>query len=96
MSKSHDDVKVAAGMLPKAVSARPAETEPPKERGDARGMIRQTLYMPPSIHDQFRDLAYNKRMHQQELFREMANLLFEREGLPRWEELPAPKKRVKA
>ena len=86
MSKSPSGLKSAAGMLPKARQPEP-EIEEARPRGDERGMVRQTFYLPPAIHDQFRDLAHSKRVTQQELFRRAANLLFEQEGLPSWQEL---------
>jgi hypothetical protein len=56
-------------------------------KGDSRGMRRQTLYLPPAVHEQLRLLAFNRRESQQELFRQSLNLLFAREGLPSWEEI---------
>jgi len=71
-----------------AVAETIAEEEP---KGDSRGMRRQTLYLPPAVHEQLRLLAFNRRESQQELFRQGLNLLFAREGLPSWEELDAKK-----
>lgn len=82
---------VFAGVVPKKREAAPEEPEA-RERGDQRGMIRQTFYLPPAVHDQFRDLAHAKRVTQQELFRRAANLLFEQEGLPTYGELWGRKK----
>jgi len=58
-------------------------------KGDARGMRRQTLYLPPAVHEQLRLLAFNRRTSQQELIRKGLNLLFALEGLPSWEALEA-------
>lgn len=70
-------------VVPKRVEevAAPVELED-KPRGDDRGMIRQTFYLPPAVYEQFRELAHTKRVTQQELFRRAANLLFKEEGLP--------------
>ena len=84
MSKLPDGLKAAAGSLPKAQVAQAEDLEP---RTPEDGKRRQTFYMPPAVHDQFRDLAHAKRCSQQELFRRAANLLFAREGLPSWQEL---------
>ena len=51
------------------------------------GMRRQTLYLPPTVHEQLRLLAFQRKLSQQELFRQGLDLLFAREGLPSWEEL---------
>ena len=52
---------------------------------------RQSLYLPIPVHEQLRELAYTKRVSQQELFRRALDMLFADEGLPSWDEL-APRK----
>jgi hypothetical protein len=61
-----------------------AKEEP---KGDSRGMRRQTLYLPPAVHEQLRLLAFTRKTSQQDLFRRGLNLLFESEGMPSWETL---------
>jgi hypothetical protein len=70
--------------LKRTVTEEVAKVEP---KGDPRGMIRQTIYLPPAVHEQLRSLAFNRRESQQELIRQGMNMLFEREGLPSWEDL---------
>ena len=77
-------MREAVPSLQRTVADRIAGDEP---KGDARGMRRQTLYLPPAVHEQLRLLAFNRKTSQQELFRQSLNLLFAREGLASWEEL---------
>ena len=90
MSKAPSKTPGSASMrdavksLKRTVADTIAKTEP---KGDARGMRRQTLYLPPAVHEQLRHIAFNRKESQQELFRQGLNLLFAREGLPSWEEL---------
>ena len=83
-SPSADSLRTTVQSLQRTVSAKIAKAEP---KGDSRGMRRQTLYLPPSVHEQLRLLAFTRKESQQELFRKSLNLLFDREGLPSWEEL---------
>jgi hypothetical protein len=79
-----DSMREAVKSLKRTVADTIASEEP---KGDARGMRRQTLYLPPVVHEQLRLLAFQRKLSQQELFRRGLNLLFAREGLPSWEEL---------
>jgi hypothetical protein len=81
---SEDSLRAAVKSLQRTVADTIAAKEP---KGDSRGMRRQTLYLPPAVHEQLRQLAFNRRESQQELFRQSLNLLFAREGLPSWEEI---------
>ena len=83
-SPSASRIRDAIPSLRRTVSDKIAGHEP---KGDARGMRRQTLYLPPAVHEQLRQLAFNRKISQQELFRQSLNLLFAREGLSSWEEL---------
>jgi hypothetical protein len=91
MTKPSKDKAPSAGKLRTAVkSLRGAVAESiarEEPKGDGRGMRRQTLYLPPAVHEQLRLLAFNRRESQQELFRQGLNLLFACEGLPSWEEI---------
>jgi hypothetical protein len=77
-------IRDAVKSLQSAVKERIAAAEP---KGDPRGMRKQTLYLPPAVHEQLRLLAFTRKTSQQELFRQSLNMLFEREGLPSWEKL---------
>jgi hypothetical protein len=85
-------MRAAVKSLQRAVAETIAEEEP---RGDSRGMRRQTLYLPPAVHEQLRLLAFTRRESQQELFRQGLNLLFAREGLPSWDEIEEKSKSQK-
>jgi hypothetical protein len=79
-----ESMREAVKSLKRTVADTIASEEP---KGDARGMRRQTLYLPPVVHEQLRLLAFQRKLSQQELFRQGLNLLFAREGLPSWEDL---------
>lgn len=80
-------MKRAAAGLPKKPEPQ-AEQAGEEPRGDSRGMIRQTLYMPPGVWKAIRDVAHAKGWSQQRLLREMISLWLEKEaGLGTWEEL---------
>ena len=68
-----DSMRDAVKSLKRTVADTIAKTEP---KGDARGMRRQTLYLPPVVHEQLRLLAFQRKLSQQELFRQGLNLLF--------------------
>src|SRR5271157_6000263 len=63
-SQGADGMRAAVKSLQRAVTETIAEEEP---KGDSRGMRRQTLYLPPAVHEQLRLLAFNRRESQQEL-----------------------------
>lgn len=54
---------------------------------DEPSVRRQTLYMPPRVHDQLRELAFTERKSQQRLIREALNMLFADRGCATWDEL---------
>jgi hypothetical protein len=78
-------------------SNKPKQPEPAKEPeasaddADTKGKVRQTLHLPPAVHEQLRQLAFRKRVSQQELFRRALDLLFTDETVPLWDELVNPK-----
>jgi hypothetical protein len=82
--KQPSGMRAAVKSLQSTVADKVASEEP---KGDARGMRRQTLYLPPAVHEQLRLLAFNRRESQQELFRQSLNLLFDSDGLPSREEI---------
>ncbi len=64
----------------------------PAERLDERGMRRQTLYLPPDVYEQIRQITIMERTSQQAFFREAIDLAFAARGLRSWAELaPAGK-----
>ena len=52
--KGSDSMREAVKSLQRTVSDTIEAKEP---KGDARGMRRQTLYLPPAVHEQLRHLA---------------------------------------
>jgi hypothetical protein len=48
-------------------------------------MVKRSTF--PRLCEQLRQLAFNRKISQQELFRQSLNLLFAREGLSSWEGL---------
>jgi hypothetical protein len=54
---------------------------------EEKASVRQTLYLPKAVHDQIRDAAHEKRISQQEIFRQALDMWFEQEGLASWDEL---------
>jgi hypothetical protein len=86
-------VQRAVQNIPQKPQPKP-EPEPPaiEDDADAKGKVRQTLHLPVAVHEQLRQLAYQKRVSQQALFRRALNMLFEDEKMKLWEELdPKPK-----
>lgn len=57
------------------------------ERLDERGMRRQTLYLPPEVYEQIREITVTERTSQQAFFREAIDLAFAARGLRSWGEL---------
>ncbi len=54
---------------------------------EEKASVRQTLYLPRRVHDQIRDAAHEKRISQQEIFRQALDMWFAQEGLASWDEL---------
>lgn len=72
------------------------EVEPPKvERLDERGMRRQTLYLPPLVYEQIREIAIYDRISQQKLFKSALDREFKARGLKLWDELEKTKRTSK-
>ena len=55
-------------------------------------MRRQTLYLPPKVYEQIRAITIDKRISQQEFFRQAINLVFKGRGMALWQELAPPKR----
>lgn len=78
-------MRAVAGSLPKPITdTKPVMADPLDESGNH--LKRQTLYLPFGVHDQLRDIAHDKRISQQEVFRRALDLYFAQEGLPNWDE----------
>ena len=56
-------------------------------------MRRQTLYLPPEVYEQIRDIVVNDRISQQEFFRQAIDLAFKSRSLKNWRELAPPRKK---
>jgi hypothetical protein len=72
----------------------PFSADQPAERLDERGLRRQTLYLPPEVYEQIRQITITERMSQQKFFREAIDHAFAARGLKKWGEL-VPAKRKK-
>ena len=58
--------------------ATPKVDIPSPEKLDERGMRRQTLYLPPEVHEHIRDICHARRISQQKFFREVFDAYFQR------------------
>jgi hypothetical protein len=69
----------------------PQEPQPPDpERSAARRRprtIQQTVYLPPAVHDQLRELAFSERVKMHSILMEGLDLVFRARGLKRLDEL---------
>jgi len=67
----------------------PHAQEPPEASHEppARRTIQQTVYLPPAIHDQLRELAFAERVKMHSLLMEGLDLVFRDRGLKPLSEL---------
>ena len=76
-------------------SAPPAavvQPEPPlRPSATKTRTVQQTLYLPPAVHDQLRELAFHERRKQHDLVLEGLDMLFRQRGLRPITELTKPK-----
>lgn len=79
------DLKRVVTGLPKPRTDEPVFDEDADNGGPE--VKRQTIYMPPRVHDQLRELSFTERKSQQSLIREAINMLFRDRGCPTWDEL---------
>jgi hypothetical protein len=91
MSAKPSRLRAAASGLPKPVTDQEDAEQIAREGHDKN--VRQTLYLPPGVHDQLRDYAYTHRMSMQAIVRDALDLWFADKGLPSWDELAPPKQR---
>lgn len=78
-----DRMKRLATVLPKLRT----EDRPVEKVRDPKEAERFTLYMPPRVADQLRDLSHAERKKKQDLVREAMDMLFANRGCPSWDEL---------
>jgi hypothetical protein len=64
----------------------PLDPEPTPGRRKAR-TIQQTVYLPPAVHDQLRELAFEERVKMHALLMEGLDLVFRARGLKPLSEL---------
>jgi hypothetical protein len=62
------------------------DPEPSPDRRKARS-IQQTVYLPPAVHDQLRELAFAERVKMHSLLMEGLDLVFKDRGLKPLSEL---------
>jgi hypothetical protein len=64
------------------VSAPVAELEPPRRRNSTKeATIQQTVYLPPAVHDQLRELAFSERVKMHALIMEGLDAVFRARGM---------------
>ena len=87
-AKSDSSFRDIAKSLPKRESViQPAQEESPVKL-DHRGMVRQTIYMPPGVYEAVRDVAHAKHLSQQGVWREAMSLYLSTvAGIGTWDEL---------
>jgi hypothetical protein len=80
--------EVAAGLPRRQEPKAKSSGDEHHVRGDSRGMIRQTLYLPPGVWQAIRNVAHTRKISQQALLRTMISHWLEKEaGVGTWEEL---------
>ena len=70
---------VLSGIVTPLQSAGPAEARAARRRRSAT--IQQTLYLPPAVHDQLRELAFAKRVKMHSLILEGLDAVFRANGM---------------
>jgi hypothetical protein len=81
--------------IAKAARNLPKPIEPEAEQAEQlrdRDIVKQTLYLPPGVHEQLREAAFSQRKSMQQIAREAFNLWFEKHGFALWDE--AKKRKV--
>ena len=58
-----------------------------KQATDDKGTVRQSFYLPRPVHEVLREQAFQRRISQQEIFRQALDLWLAREGLRSWSAL---------
>ncbi len=76
-----------------ALSLSDAEPEKPQKKTESDGktdkprLIKQTLYLPPEVHEQLRVLAFYERVKQHDLLMEGLDMMFKSRGAKSIKEL---------
>jgi hypothetical protein len=69
---------VLSGVVTPVQEPLEASHEPPARR---KATIQQTVYLPPAVHDQLRELAFAERVKMHALLMEGLDLVFKARGL---------------
>jgi hypothetical protein len=69
---------VLSGIVAPLHEAAPAEPASPRRRS---ATIQQTLYLPPAVHDQLRELAFARRVKMHAIILEGLDAVFRANGL---------------
>jgi hypothetical protein len=69
---------VLSGPIP---SSPEPEVEEPKPLPKRPRTVQQTVYLPPAVHDQLRELAFSERVKMHALLMEGLDLVFKARGL---------------
>jgi hypothetical protein len=79
---------VLSGVVTPLSSQEPQSpgAEPPRARRAPR-TIQQTVYLPPAVHDQLRELAFAERVKMHSILMEGLDLVFRARGLKPLDEL---------
>jgi hypothetical protein len=80
-----EQLRATIGKLPKPPKPI-AEQVAEQIDADGRELKRQTLYLPPGVHDQLREAAFTKRVSMQEVVRQALDMWFADNGLQSWDE----------
>jgi hypothetical protein len=86
--------QMIADRLQEQTPAPAFHTTAPPEALDERGMRRQTLYLPPEVYEQIRQITHTDRISQQKFFREAIDMAFAARGMKGWEELSPSRRRA--
>jgi hypothetical protein len=77
---------VLSGILAPAEPQPMPAPEPPRKDEEPRrrsrpGLIQQTVYLPPAVHEQLRELAFTERVKMHAILMEGLDLVFQARGL---------------
>lgn len=75
--------------IPQVVNAETAPPSPRRRSATKEATIQQTVYLPPAVHDQLRELAFSERVKMHALILEGLDAVFHARGLKSIAELTA-------
>jgi hypothetical protein len=84
-AKSSGSPRQTVSRLPKR-AIEPDQVEQTQTDEEGRNHKRQTLYLPFGVHEQLREVAFQKRLSMQEVVRQALDMWFADNGLPSWDE----------